>query len=187
LFNWAKFRTTKKAVKLHIKLNHAGYLPTFAIITTGKVHKQKIAPLIPLEKGDVTVFDRALTDFNWNTSLCHRGTYFVTYLKKNARYRIIERRDTKQLRNISSDWIIEFKDKKKMPYRLRPIRSKDPKTGKYIILLTNQFEWSAKKIALIYKERWQIKLFLRHSSSSSRLKVLLVLQRMLCCSNYGLH
>ena len=48
-----------------------------------------------------------------------------------------------------------------MPYRLRRIRSKDPKTGKYIVLLTNQFEWSAKTIAQIYKERWQIELFFK--------------------------
>jgi hypothetical protein len=46
LFDWAKFRTTKGAVKLHVKLNHSGYLPTFAIVTTGKTHEQKVAPLI---------------------------------------------------------------------------------------------------------------------------------------------
>lgn len=170
LFNWAKFRTTKGAVKLHVKLNHTGYLPTFAVITTGKVHEQKIAPLIPLEKGDFAVFDRALTDFSWYTSLCHRGTYFVTRLKKNTRYRIIERRDTRHLKNISSDWIIEFEDKEKTPYRLRRIRSKDPKTGKYIILLTNQFEWSAKTIALIYKERWQIELFFKTLKQQLKVK-----------------
>ena len=164
LFNWAKFRTTKGEIKLHVKLNHAGYLPTFAVITTGKVTEIKVAPLMPFEKEDVVVFDRALTDFNWYTSLCNRSIYFVTRLKKRLDYRVIERRATKHLKNISSDQIIEFKgfySQERMPYRLRRIRSEDPKTGKYIVLLTNQFEWSAKTIAQIYKERWQIELFFK--------------------------
>ena len=84
LFDWAKFRKTKGAVKLHVKLNHSGYLPTFAIVTTAKVHEQNVAPLIPLEKGDVVVFDRAFTNFSWYATLCDRGIYFVTRLKKNA-------------------------------------------------------------------------------------------------------
>ena len=124
LFDWAKFRKTKGAVKLHIKLNHSGYLPTFAILTTGKVHEQNVAPLIPLEKGDVVVFDRAFTNFNWYKALCSRGIYFVTRLKKNADYRVVERRNTQHLKNISSDQIIEFKGlytKQKFPYHLRCI------------------------------------------------------------------
>ena len=173
LFNWAKFRTTKGAVKLHVKLNHAGYLPTFAIITTGKVTEIKVAPLIPLEKGDVVVFDRALTDFTWYTSLCNRDIYFVTHFKKKLDYRVIERRATKHLKNISSDQIIEFKSaysKERIVYRLRRIRSKDPRTGKYLVILTNQFEWSAKTIAQIYKERWQIELFFKTLKQQLKVK-----------------
>jgi hypothetical protein len=52
--------------------DHPGYLPTFAIVTTGKVHEQKVAPQIPLEKGDVAVFDRAYTNFNWYATLCDK-------------------------------------------------------------------------------------------------------------------
>jgi hypothetical protein len=173
LFDWAKFRTTKGAVKLHVKLNHSGYLPTFAIVTTGKVHEQKVAPQIPLEKGDVAVFDRGFTNFNWYASLCDKGIYFVTRLKKNADYRVVERRNTNHQKYISSDQIIEFKgfySKQKMPYRLRRIRSKDPETGKYILLLTNQLEWSAKTIAQIYKDRWQIELFFKALKQQLKIK-----------------
>jgi putative transposase len=173
LFDWAKFRKTKGAVKLHVKLNHSGYLPTFAIVTTAKVHEQNVAPLIPLEKGDVVVFDRAFTNFSWYAILCDRGIYFVTRLKKNADYRVIERRNTEHLKNISSDQIIEFKGlytKHKLPYRLRRIRSKDPETGKYIVLLTNQFQWSANTIAQIYKERWQIELFFKALKQQLKVK-----------------
>jgi putative transposase len=173
LFDWTKFRTIKGAVKWHVKLNHSGYLPTFAIVTTGKTHEQKVAPLIPLEKGDVAVFDRAFTNFNWYATLCDKDIYFVTRLKKNADYRVVERRNTNHLKNISSDQIIEFKgfySKQKIPYRLRRIRSKDPETGKYIVLLTNQLEWSAKTIAQIYKDRWQIELFFKALKQQLKVK-----------------
>jgi hypothetical protein len=98
-----------------------------------KVHEQKVAPQISLEKGDVAVFDRGFTNFNWYRVLCDKAIYFVTRLKKNADYRVVERRNTNHLKNISSDQIIEFKgfySKQKIPYRLRRIRSKDPETGK---------------------------------------------------------
>ena len=73
LFNWAKFRTKKGAVKLHVKLNHSGYLPTFARITPGKVHEGRVASHIPLEPGDVTVFDRGFVNFAWFATLCEIG------------------------------------------------------------------------------------------------------------------
>jgi len=173
LYNWAKFRTTKGAVKLHVKLNHSGYLPTFAIVTTGKVHEQKVAPKIPLEKGDVAVFDRGFTDFAWYATLCEIGIYFVTRLKKNADYRVVERRNTDHLKNISSDQIIKLKGfytKQKIPYGLRRIRSQDPETKKWIVLLTNQFEWSANTIAQVYKDRWQIELFFKALKQQLKVK-----------------
>jgi len=173
LFDWAKFRTTKGAVKLHVKFNHAGYLPNFVFVTTGKVHEQKVAPLIPFEKGDVVVYDRGYTDFEWYRSLYDRGTYFVTRLKSNASYRVVERRDTERLPYILSDQVIEFKgfySHKKFPYRLRRIHSRDPETGKKIVLLTNHMTWSAKTIALIYKDRWQIEIFFKTLKQQLKVK-----------------
>lgn len=172
LYDWAKFRTTKGAVKLHIKLNHAGYLPEFAVITTGKEHEQKVAPSIPLDTGDVAVFDLGYTNFEWYKSLDNKGIYFVTRLKKNARYKVIERRSTAKHKNITSDQTIEltgFYTKQKYPGKLRRIRSIDPETGMKIVLLTNNFKWSVKTIAAIYKDRWQIELFFK--SIKQQLKV----------------
>ena len=86
---------------------------------------------------------------------------------------MVERKSTDHLKNISSDQIIEFKGfstKKKMPYQLRRIRSKDPETGKCIVLLTNQFEWSAATIAKIYKDRWQIELFFKAIKQQLKVK-----------------
>ena len=163
LYDWAKFRTTKVAVKLHVKLNHAGYLPTFMVMTPGKVHESTVAPSVPLESGDVVVFDRGYNDFAWFKVLVDKCVFFVTRLKKRARYKIIERREVHH-KDIYSDQIIEFTGfytHKKCPYRLRRIRSKDRETGKIIVILTNNFSWSAKTIALIYKDRWQIELFFK--------------------------
>jgi hypothetical protein len=173
LFDWAKFRTTKGAVKLHVKFNHSGYLPNFVRVTTGKVHEQRIAPLVPFEKGDVVVFDRGYTDFEWYRTLCERGIYFVTRLKVNASYRIVERHSTEHLAHIRSDQVIEFKgfySHKKLPYRLRRIHAKDPETGKRIVLLTNHMSWSAKTIALIYKDRWQIEVFFKTLKQQLKVK-----------------
>lgn len=164
LFDWALFRATKGAVKIHVKLNHAGYLPTFMVMSTGKVHEQKMAPSIPFERGDVVVFDRGYNKLSWYKQLDDKGVIFVTRLKKNAHYQVVERRNTDTMKNIYSDQIIELKgfySKKNFPDRLRRIRSKDPATGKIIVLVTNNFAWSAKTIAQIYKERWQIELFFK--------------------------
>jgi len=163
LYDWAKFRTTKGAVKLHVKLNHAGYLPTFMVMTEGKVHESTVAPSVPLESGDVVVFDRGYNDFAWFKTLVDKSVFFVTRLKKKARYKIIERRPVTH-KDIYSDHIIEFTGfyaRKNCPCRLRRIRSKDPKTGKIIVILTNHLDWSSKTIALIYKDRWQIELFFK--------------------------
>ena len=173
LYNWAKFRTTKGAVKLPVKLNHSGYLPNFAVVTTGKVHEQTVARSVPLEKGDVVVFDRGYTDFKWYRSLCDRGSYFVTRSRSTTACRVIERRDTRGLEGIVSDQIVEFTvfySRKKYPYGLRRIRSKDLETGKKITILTNQMSWSAKTIALIYKERWQIELFFKALKQQLKVK-----------------
>jgi hypothetical protein len=172
MYDWAKFRTTKGAVKLHVKLNHAGYLPNFAVITEAAVHEQKSVLHIPLERNDVVVFDRGYTDFAWYRTLVNKGVFFVTRLKKNADFKVVERRPTKHLKDIYSDHVIELKGfytKQKYPFLLRRIRCKDPETGKIIVVLTNQLNWSAKTISRIYKDRWQIELFFK--SLKQQLKV----------------
>lgn len=173
LFDWALFRATKGAVKLHMKLSHAGYLPTFMVMTEGKVHETQVAPSIPLEKGDVAIFDKGYTDFSWYRTLDDKGVIFVTRMKRNAHYRVIERKDVSRFKNIFSDQVIRLKgfySKQKYPSSLRRIRSKDPETGNIIIILTNNFTWSAATIARIYKERWQIELFFKAIKQQLKVK-----------------
>lgn len=164
LYDWATFRSTKGAVKLHVKLNHRGYLPTFVTMTVGRVHEQRAAWAVPFEKDDVVVFDRGYSSFAWFKSLVDKGAYFVTRLKRGADYRVVERRDVSKQANITSDQTIElcgFYSRKKYPHRLRRVRAVDPVTGKSVVLLTNNFKWAAATIARIYKNRWQIELFFK--------------------------
>ena len=173
LYDWAKFRSFKGAVKLHVKLNHAGYLPTFMIMTNGKDNDNMATPFIPLEKGDIAVFDMGYIDFSWFKSLDDKGIIFVTRMKKNAVYSGIERRDVSKFKYILSDQTIKmtgYQTKDKCTNLLRRIRSKDPNTGKVITILTNNFIWSAKTIGQIYKERWQIELFFKAIKQQLKVK-----------------
>lgn len=171
LYNWAKFCATKGAVKLHVKLNHSGYLPTFLVVTAGNVSDNKVAFTIPLERGDIAVFDKGYSDYAWHKTLDDKGVYFVTRLRKNAHYRVLEKRKTKHLNNITSDQIIEFKRSYwKYPGKLRRIRSTDPETGKSIVILTNNMLWSPRTIARIYKDRWQIELFFKTLKQQLKVK-----------------
>jgi IS4 transposase len=173
LHDWAAFRKTKGGIKLHVKLNHKGYLPEFVTLTTAKQHEVNILKRISFKPGDVVVYDRGLVDYRVFATHCRERIYFVTRLKSNAEYRVIGRKDVSKYKHISSDQIIEFTvytSKKKCPLRLRRIRSRDPETGKYIVLLTNHFEWSPQTIALIYKDRWKIEIFFKTIKQNLRIK-----------------
>lgn len=84
VFDWAKFRTPKGAVKLHLLLDHDGYLPCYAVITTGKVHEIRVPRKLQWQRGTVLVFDRGYTDYDWFQRLTEEGLHFVTRLKDNA-------------------------------------------------------------------------------------------------------
>lgn len=173
LYDWAKFRKTKGGIKIHVKLNHSGYIPEFITVTNAKRHEVKEVDSFQLRSGDVVVFDRGYTDFARFAKYCDEGIYFVTRLKKNADYRVVERRNVSKHKNISSDQIIElcgFYTKKKCPVRLRRIRIKDPETQKYIELLTNQMEWSPATIGAVYKDRWQIEIFFKTIKQNLKIK-----------------
>ena len=108
LFDWASFRQTKGAVKLHLLLDHDGYLPTFATVTEGDVHEVNVAWELKLPKGSILAVDMGYTDYSLFAKWILEGIFFVTRQKGNAAYRVVEEHKVPQNRNILKDQIIEF-------------------------------------------------------------------------------
>src|SRR5687768_4315703 len=108
VFPWAVFRRAKGAVKLHFTLDHDGYLPSLLVITDGKHHDGPVARQHTYTPGTILVFDKAFVDFRWFAALTTAGVYFVTRLKADADYRIVERRVPPQDRGILADHVIRF-------------------------------------------------------------------------------
>jgi putative transposase len=172
VFPWAKFRTTKGAVKLHVGLDHDGLLPTFMTITDGKCHDITAARSLQLPKGSVVVMDRGYNDYAWYNQLNSQGIFFVTRLRKNARYRVAERRSVIKSKGLTSDQTIHLTGTKSSNclIALRRIGFKDAKTGIQYYFLTNNFALAASTIAEIYKARWQIELFFKWIKQNLKIK-----------------
>ena len=172
VFPWAKCRTIKGAVKLHVGLDHEGLLPAFVAITDGKTHDLTAARALQLPNGSIVVMDRGYTDYAWYNQLNNNGISFVTRLKTNARYRIIERRTVLKTKGLTCDQTIQLTGAKakNCPIRLRRIGYKDADTGIHYTFLTNHFKLAARTIADIYKARWQIELFFKWIKQNLKVK-----------------
>ncbi len=175
VFPWAKFRTTKGAVKLHVGLDHDGMLPTFLSITDGKTSDITAARALQLPKGSIVVMDRGYTDYAWYNQLDSQGIFFVTRLRKNARYRVTGRRKVCKAKGLTSDQTIQLSGTKaaNCPIALRRIGYKDTETGNQYYFLTNHFGLAAATIAEIYKARWQIELFFKWIKQNLKIKTFL--------------
>lgn len=173
VFPWADFRTTKGAVKLHVGLNHAGYLPEFVTVTEGDRHDVTIGRILKFPKGSIVAIDKGYNDYTWYKQLTEKEISFVTRLKTNAKFRVVCRRDVLKSKGLTSDQTIEFtgpQTAKKCPIQLRRIGYRDPETGKRYVFLTNNFKLAAKTIADIYKARWQVELFFKWIKQNLKIK-----------------
>jgi len=151
MFDWAKFRLTKGAVKLHLLLDHDGYLPSFAVITEGKKHEVRVARQMQFAPGAILVFDRGYTDYEWFTNLTQQAVYFVTRLKENADYGVLEKREVPQRRGVLRDEVIFL-------YKLaqagqdayfRRIEFYDEERDRVLVFLTNHLELAAATVAAV--------------------------------------
>lgn len=173
VFPWAEYKSTKGAIKLHVGLNHSGHLPEFVSISEGKRHEVNFGKLMNFPKGSIVAMDRGYLDYSWYKSLTGKGIYFVTRLRRNADYRVTERRQCDRKAGITSDQTIEFSgalSSEKCPIPLRRIGYRDQETGRHYVFLTNNFKLSAKTIAAIYKSRWQIEMFFKWIKQNLKIK-----------------
>jgi hypothetical protein len=163
-FDWARFRRTKGAIKLHLLLDHQGYLPCWAWVTEGKVHEIKAARNLHFEPGTIVAMDMAYTDYRLFARWAESGVFFVSRMKANAVYRVVKRHRGSEKGTILRDETIRLTGVgawDKCPHLLRRIVAWDEKKQREIVLLSNISHLAASTVAGIYKERWQIETFFR--------------------------
>ena len=173
LFPWAKFRKTKGAIKLHTMIDLRGNIPAFLIITDGKIHDVKAAPLIQIEPAGIYLVDRAYIDFDWLRGIDETDAFFVTRLKRSIRWtRVISHPVNKALGLRSDQEILLFskQSKAKYPKRLRRVSFRDETQNRTLVFLTNNFTLSAETIAALYKARWEIELFFKWIKQNLKVK-----------------
>jgi hypothetical protein len=173
MYDWARFRRTKGAIKLHLLLDHDGYLPSFAVITEGKVSDVRVAWQLQFESDTIVVDDRAYNDYKLFGRWTSQGVYFVTRMKDNAVYEIVSENKVPQKRHILKDEIIELRGLKafeKCPYKLRRIEFYNSEKKEILVFLTNHLTLGASTIAAIYKDRWHIELFFKALKQNLKIK-----------------
>src|ERR1700747_1688655 len=173
MFNWATFRQTKGAVKLHLLLDHDGYLPLYAHLSEGNVHELRVAKSLQFPKGSVVVMDRAYVDYRQFARWTKAGIFFVTRLKENANYWDFEDWPVPKNSNVLKDQLIRLNPiTAGAPCRedLRLVTVWDERNQCEVQLLTNQMEFAANTIAAIYRERWQIELFFKALKQNLKIK-----------------
>jgi len=173
VFEWARFRRKKGGVKLHVMLDHDDYMPTFLVITEARRHDKLCLPLHHLQAGSIVAFDKAYNDYRAFALLTDRGVFFVTRMKDNALYEVVESRTVPKNRNILKDEIIRLTGSgaaAKCPRLLRRIEVWIEERGESIALLTNHMQFGATTLAGVYKDRWKIELFFKTLKQNLKVK-----------------
>lgn len=170
-FDWAHYKRLKGAVKLHMVLDHAGHLPVFCRITEGNVHEIQVARTLDFAPGTIVVFDRGYVDYEWFRSMSQRKVWFVTRLRDNINYSVLEQRPVRGAR-VRSDQVILLEKHRTYgyePLRLRRVVVVDDEGDEFEIF-TNNFTLAASTIGEIYRQRWQIENFFRAIKQNLRIK-----------------
>ncbi len=173
LFPWARWQGTQAAVKLNVLLDLRSDVPAFASLHEGNRHEVASLDEIPITPGSYYVMDRGYLDFLRLHRLHAAGAFFVTRLKTNTRYYVVESRPVAHDTGLRCDQTIRLnsaKGRRCYPAVLRRISYIDPETDRWLIFLTNQFQLDALTVALIYRHRWKIELFFRSIKQHLRLR-----------------
>ena len=173
LFDWAPFRTTKAAVKMHTLLDLRGAIPAFIHISDGKMSDVKVLDILPIEAGAFYVMDRGYVDFDRLFKIHQAGAFFVTRAKRGMDACRVYSTKTDRGTGVICDQAIRlngFYVSKDYPEHLRRIRYKDPVSGKTLVFLTNNTTLPPLTIAALYKSRWQVELFFKWIKQHLRIK-----------------
>jgi DDE family transposase/uncharacterized protein DUF4372 len=172
VFDWAAYKRTKGALKLHMVLDHDGYLPCYAVMTDGKESEMKVAKSMTFQPGTMLVFDRGYPDHDWWLSLTRSKVDFVTRLKDNVSYGVVSEREVPKGGNIIRDEVILLTSQQEIgpQAQLRRIEVWIEERQETLVFVTNNFRLAASTIAAIYKERWQIELFFKALKQSLKIK-----------------
>ncbi len=173
LFDWAPFRSTKAAVKVHTLLDLRGAIPSFIHISDGKLHDVNVLDILPIEAGAFYVMDRGYVDFGRLYAMHQCGAFFVTRAKSNIKARRVYSAPVDKATGLICDQRIKLciaKSAHDYPEHLRRVRFKDPTTGKTLVFLTNNTALPAIVIAQLYKCRWQVELFFKWIKQHLRIK-----------------
>ncbi len=173
LFDWAPFRSTKAAIKLHTLLDLRGAIPAFVHISDGKLHDVNVLDMLTFEAGAFYVMDRGYLDFERLYKLHQAGAFFVTRAKSPMDARRVYSADVDRATGVICDQRVMlngYYSAKKYPEHLRRIRFKDPESGKTLIFLTNNTALPALTICALYKSRWQVELFFKWIKQHLRIK-----------------
>jgi hypothetical protein len=172
VFDWALYRRTKGAVKLHLMLDHDGFLPCYAVITEGKQHEVRVARQLQYEPGTLLVMDRGYNDYAWFADLTRQGVYFVTRMKDNADYIVVEDRELPHRKGLLRDQVICFYKQARDGQEgyFRRVEFYDEEQDRVLVFLTNHLTLAAATVAAVYKQRWQIELFFKALKQSLRVK-----------------
>ena len=173
LFDWAPFRSTKAAIKLHTLLDLRGAIPAFIHISDGKLHDVNVLDMLALEAGAFYVMDRGYVDFERLYTLHQAGAFFVTRAKSPMDARRVYSAAVDRATGVICDQRVMlngYYSAKKYPEHLRRIRFKDSESGKTLVFLTNNTALPALTICALYKSRWQVELFFKWIKQHLRIK-----------------
>jgi len=175
MYDWAQYQRAKGAVKLHLMLDHDGYLPCFAVITNGKKHEITMARQMHFQPGTIVVFDKGYADYRWWKWLTKEGVYFVTRLRDDAKIELLAQRPVPALhQHILSDEEIKLVGYRQVGREglagLRRIRVFDQQQNRELVFVTNISHLAASTIAAIYRQRWQIESFFKNLKQLLKIK-----------------